>query len=55
LQTPRGQVTVFQALGDGLLYRGGELPHFRDVLPEGQTSTSLFFHYVPGDFTGSLN
>jgi hypothetical protein len=55
LQTRQGQVTVFQALGDGLLYRGGELPHFRDVLPEGQTSTSLFFHYVPADFSGSLN
>ena len=54
LQTPRGQVTVFQALGDGLLYRGGELPHFRDVLPKGHTSTSLFFHYVRTDFTGSL-
>ena len=55
LQTPRGQVTVFQALGDGLLYRGGKLPHFRDVLPKGHTSTSLFFHYVPADFTGSLS
>ncbi len=55
LQTPSGQVTVFQALGDGLLYRGGELPHFRDVLPKGHTSTSLFFHYVPADFTGSLS
>jgi hypothetical protein len=31
------------------------LPHSRRVLGEGQTSTSIFFHYVPADFTGSLD
>jgi hypothetical protein len=24
-------------------------------LPKGQTSTSIFFHYVPKDFTGPLD
>ena len=55
LATPAGQVTVYQALGDGLAYRGTQLPHYRDVLPEGQTSTSIFFHYVRADFSGSLD
>lgn len=55
LDTPSGTVTVHQALGDGLAYRGTRVPHYRDVLAEEQTSTSIFFHYVPADFAGSLD
>ena len=55
LDTPEGTVTVHQALGDGLAYRGTRLPHYRFPLAEGQTSTSIFFHYVSADFTGTLN
>lgn len=55
LKTPEGVVTVYQVLGDGLAYRGTRLPHYRSVLPEGQTSTSIFLHYVGADFTGSLD
>jgi hypothetical protein len=55
LDTPTGTVTVYQALGDGLAYRGTRLPHYRSVLGEGQTSTSIFFHYVVADFAGSLD
>jgi len=55
LDTPTGTVTVYQALGDGLAYRGTHLPHYRDTLGEGQTSTSIFFHYVAADFAGSLD
>ena len=54
LDTGKGTVTVYQALGDGLVYRGTKLPHYRDVLAEGCTSTSIFFHYVPVDFSGPL-
>jgi len=54
LETPSGTVKVYQALGDGLAYRGTRLPHYRGVLGEGQTSTSIFFHYVSADFVGSL-
>ena len=54
LDTPEGTVKVYQALGDGLVYRGTEVPHYRHVLAEGYTSTSIFFHYVPEDFSGSL-
>ena len=55
LKTPKGVVAVYQVLGDGLAYRGTRLAHYRSVLPEGQTSTSIFFHYVGRDFRGSLD
>jgi len=55
LDTPTSTVTVYQALGDGLAYRGTRLPHYRSALREGQTSTSIFFHYVAEDFSGSLD
>ena len=54
LETPTGTVTVYQSVGDGLAYRGTRLPHYRAKLGEGQTSTSIFFHYVRQDFSGSL-
>jgi hypothetical protein len=54
LDTRAGRVQVYQAIGDGLAYRGIRLPHYRDRLAEGQTSTSIFFHYVRQDFAGSL-
>jgi hypothetical protein len=54
LGTAEGTVAVYQALGDGLVYRGTKVPHYRNVLAEGHTSTSIFFHYVPADFSGSL-
>jgi hypothetical protein len=55
LDTREGTVKVYQALGDGLVYRGPKVPHYRHVLAEGHTSTSIFFHYVPADFAGSLD
>jgi hypothetical protein len=54
LQKNDGIVTVFQAIGDALLYRGCQLPHWRNPLPHGHTSASIFFHYVREDFAGSL-
>jgi hypothetical protein len=55
LDTSEGKVTVYQALGDGLVYRGTKVPHYRRALADGKTSTSIFFHYVPADFAGPLN
>jgi hypothetical protein len=55
LDTGKGTVTVYQALGDGLVYRGTKVPHYRHALADGQTSTSIFFHYVSADFSGPLN
>jgi hypothetical protein len=55
LDTGEGTVAVYQALGDGLVYRGTKVPHYRRVLADGYTSTSIFFHYVPAGFSGPLN
>lgn len=42
------------AVGEAVFYRGYELPHYRNELPAGHRSTSLFCHYVHADFEGSL-
>jgi hypothetical protein len=55
LDTPAGRVTVYQAIGDALLYRGCQVPHYRRRLREGATSSSFFFHFVRERFTGPLN
>jgi len=55
LDAASGSVAIHQALGDGLAYRGTQLPHHRNVLGEGCSSTSIFFHYVAEGFAGSLD
>ncbi len=54
LHTDSGTVSVYQGLGDVLLYRGRRIPHSREPLPPRHTSTSIFFHYVRQDYCGSL-
>jgi hypothetical protein len=54
VETPEGEIATFQSMGDGLLFKGRELPHYRHKLEEGSTSTSIFLHYVDIDFQGSL-
>lgn len=51
----RKPTPIYLASGDGLIYKGRELIHYRYALPEGHRSTSLFFHYVAEDFAGDLN
>ncbi|MEP6787209.1 MAG: hypothetical protein ABJB40_02165 [Acidobacteriota bacterium] len=46
------EVPVYLGNGDCLAYKGCELTHY--ALPEGHHSTSLFFHYIPEDFSGDL-
>ena len=55
VHTPEGVTKVYQSIGDGLVYLGCQLPHSREMLPSGHTSTSIFFHYVPEDFGGPLD
>lgn len=45
---------IHLASGDGLIYKGRELVHYRHALPQGHQSTSLFFHFVAKDFGGNL-
>ncbi|MDB4968781.1 MAG: hypothetical protein JWN44_4470 [Myxococcales bacterium] len=49
------RVAIHQRLGDGILYRGPELYHWRTPLPAGHRSTHLFLHYVRRDFQGSID
>jgi hypothetical protein len=46
--------SCFQRRGDGLLFRGRELPHYRQALPLDHSSTSVLLHYVAQSFEGSL-
>lgn len=48
LQLPDGRTARFLlAPGDGLLFRGRELAHFREALPAGRTSWSIACHFIP--------
>ena len=54
LQTTEGMLRVWQHIGDGLLYRGRHLPHSRERLPKGYSSSSMLLHYVDEFYDGSL-
>jgi hypothetical protein len=49
------RVAIHQRIGDGILYRGPELYHWRTPLAAGHRSTHLFLHYVRPDFQGSID
>ena len=42
-------------MGDGVLYRGTDVPHWREALPAGRRATLIFCHFVPLDFDQSLH
>ncbi len=46
LMTAEGALGVWQFLGDGLLFRGRYLSHWRSRIPDGHTASSILFHYV---------
>jgi hypothetical protein len=48
-------VVIHLSVGDGILYSGTEVLHWRDALPEGQRAIVCFFHFVGEDFRGSLH
>ena len=50
LETASGTVRLVQAIGEAVLFRGTRIPHYREPLAAGRTSTCLLFHYVPIDF-----
>ena len=54
-QTHAGKISLTQQAGDAVLFRGCELPHWRDRPPPGGASTTLIFHYVPRDFADVLD
>ena len=55
IETGDGRVTIEQALGDGILFCGRDLVHYRDRLADGCTCTSVLFHFVRRNFDGELD
>ncbi len=47
-------VEVRLEMGDAVLYRGTEVPHWRRPLRKHRKVTACFFHYVPESFHGAL-
>jgi hypothetical protein len=55
VEAATGRAIAFRlAPGDGLLFKGRILPHFRRALPVGHRSMSLLLHFVPADFSGPV-
>jgi hypothetical protein len=54
-QAPSGKVSAALAPGDGVLFRGCELPHWREAAHSRFDQTMLLFHYVPASFSGVLD
>ncbi|MBL0162103.1 MAG: hypothetical protein IPP82_00265 [Xanthomonadales bacterium] len=46
--------TLHQRVGEALIFRGRELTHGRDVLPDGHRSASLLFHFVNEEYDGEI-
>jgi hypothetical protein len=52
--TPPETVPIHFAIGDGLVYRGRTLAHYRQPLGEDRSSSHIFFFYVHQQFDGPL-
>ena len=50
---PENRAAADLGVGDVVFYRGRQLVHYRDRLPDGHRSSSLFFHYLPRDHVGN--
>lgn len=54
LMTGDGELRTWQHIGDGMLFRGRYLPHWRERLADGYTCSTVLLHYVDQDFAGPL-
>lgn len=55
IETKKAVREVHLALGDSVIYRGTDVPHWRLALKQNQRQTLGLLHYVPIHFTGSLD
>lgn len=55
LVTGDGELRIVQGIGDSLLYRGRHLPHSRERLADGATTTAILWHYVDIGFADDLS
>jgi hypothetical protein len=53
IRTKKSQVEIILKAGDGVLFKGRELPHWRDKLMEG-SALQILFHFVHKDFKRHL-
>ena len=54
-QAPDGRHEVVQAVDDGVLFRGCELPHWRAVATADHEQINLLFHFVPSEWAGVMD
>lgn len=54
-ELPTRRVSVKLDRGDGVLFDGTKIPHWRDPMPNGCTARLMFFHFVDQSFSGSLD
>ena len=55
LDSPSGKRSVTLAVGDGVLFRGCELPHWREAAHPDHEQINLLFHFVPADWAGVMD
>lgn len=55
LETRNTRVSVYQRIGDSLLFRGRHVRHSRPRLPAGLVATNVLFHFVDYEYRGSLS
>jgi hypothetical protein len=55
LETEAARVSVYQRIGDSLLFRGRHIRHSRPPLAAGLVVASILFHFVDDEYRGSLD
>ena len=55
LETEGARVSVYQGVGDSLLFRGVHIRHSRPRLAAGLVVTTMLFHFVDHEYRGSLD
>ena len=54
LQVKNKPLAINLEVGSGLLYRGTDIEHWREKLPEGHRAIVCFYHFVSPSFNGAL-
>jgi hypothetical protein len=55
LRRNTGTVGIFQEIGEALIFRGRDIPHYRERIQAGHRCTVILLHYVNASFSGILN
>lgn len=55
LRCPSATMAVFQSVGEALVFRGQDVPHFREKIQAGHSCIVVLFHYVDATYQGSLD